>query len=166
MTPDQTTETGQKTVSPGTILRFISSQNLPIALKSVDIHEDGSIVRRDGGAPLSFEFEWRGMTFSGTVTPREERCNVIRLVTDLGTVPYSAEHADGRQRLMTLVRHGLRTDGVEIGVGPQQTLRITCESAPLPAPSTANHIVAQVTQMVLMNLPVFDALQAEVGYAS
>lgn len=164
MHQDQATDFEPEAVSPGKILRFISNQELPIALKSVDIGEDGSIVRRDGEAPLHFDFKWRGMTFSGTVAPRKEGGNVIRLVADLGTVPYSAEHADSRHRLMNLVRHGLDTEGARITVGEHQTLRIVCETDLSPAPTTANHIVAEVTQMVLTNLPVFDALQAEVGY--
>lgn len=164
MIQDQVSDFEKETVSPGMILRFISNQQLPITLKSVDVSEDGTIIRREDDAPLHFDFVWRGMTFSGSVEPHGDSGNVIRLVTDLGTVPYSAEQRENRQRLMNLVRHGVDSENTWITLGPRQSLRIVCEKRLSPAPKTANHIVAIVTQMILSNLPVFDALQAEIGY--
>ena len=84
------------------LIRFISSQPLPIMPLSVSIGEDGEIRRKDGTDPLRFTFRWREIAYTGTLRAAPEGV-FLSLIADLGVLPYSAEAPERRQRFLSLV---------------------------------------------------------------
>ena len=65
------------------LIRFISSQPLPIMPLSVSIGEDGEIRRKDGTDPLRFTFRWREIAYTGTLRAAPEGV-FLSLIADLG----------------------------------------------------------------------------------
>lgn len=52
--------------------------------------------------PMKFRFDWRGVTFAGDVGSAEPV--TVRLIGDLGGLPYSAEDANHRLSALDLLR--------------------------------------------------------------
>ena len=146
------------------LIRFISSQPLPIMPLSVSIGEDGEIRRKDGTDPLRFPFRWREIAYTGTLRAAPEGV-FLSLIADLGVLPYSAEAPERRQRFLSLVgrRSWSGRTGIGVEVTPRQHIVVVNQEQLMEPPYSANAIVGQVARMALTAAPVVNWLHDELA---
>jgi hypothetical protein len=146
------------------LIRFISSQPLPIMPLSVSIDEDGEIRRKDGTDPLRFTFRWREIAYTGTLRAAPEGV-FLSLIADLGVLPYSAEAPERRQRFLSLVgrKSWSGRTGIGVEVTPRQHIVVVNQEQLMEPPYSANAIVGQVARMALTAAPVVNWLHDELA---
>ncbi|MEN2979370.1 hypothetical protein P7L78_12925 [Tistrella bauzanensis] len=146
------------------MIRFISSQPLPIMPMSVSIGSDGEFKRNDSLQPLRFTFRWRNIAYTGTLRNAPEGV-FLSLIADLGVLPYSAEAPERRQRYLSLV--GRKSWSGRTGIGVEVTNRqhivVVNQEQLMSPPYTANAIVGEVARLALTAAPVVNWLHAEIA---
>jgi len=134
----------------------------PIDVNSVVIDEHGELERRAPKIPFSFSFRWRGTEFEGRVQ-QDGAGLCLLLKTELGTLPYSAENANLRSRVLAAIEDGPHSQRCGVTVTSHQTAELTRE-VPISAASglTAIALVTNVAIAVLGAAPYLDLL-SDVG---
>jgi hypothetical protein len=99
--------------------------------------------------PAVFRFDWRGMAVTGRLEAGQP--NQVRLIADLGPVPYTAEDPTRRAAALALDgRRHLRA------VNNRLMLAMT---EPLDGPSHVPDIVTAITLALIKARPAIDAAQ-------
>jgi hypothetical protein len=104
--------------------------------------------------PVNFRFSWREIPFTARIdefggSPR------LRLMCDLGPVPYTAEDMSQRTALMGLIQSGDLGDGARYVMGGERRVNLIGDAA---APEELNGmtIIATVTAFLLKLRPYID----------
>jgi len=87
--------------------------------------------------PMKFRFDWRGITFAGDVGPAEPI--TVRLIGDLGGLPYSAEDANRRLSALDLLR---QRQGPRFARTVSNRLTVSVSETTAEAPDTGQIITA------------------------
>ena len=123
----------------------IGEMQLPLDISSI-VHAQGGQLGSPVHPAFSFRFRYRDTAFTVRCQSGEERATAHVSAT-LGTMPFSAESAKGRQFLAQII------DGVNDHLGPIITRsrgRILLEAElNLPAPITAVGLVSGLTRLLL-----------------
>lgn len=136
----------------------IGDPSLPIELHSVRVGDGGTLAAREPKFPLTFRFGWRNSEFEGEIGRGDDGL-YLRLCAAVANVPYTAENASGRSRLL-----GVVTSPAESGIGTlrlmdDQSVVLSKEVAlPLKEGLTASGLVTQISVIVLALAPYLDLL--------
>lgn len=103
--------------------------------------------------PLQFTFRWRQRHVIARVIERDQK-PLLRLVTDLGVVPFSAENPHRRDQLLRLARPQHAPPNGHYALTDRQRL-MYCSETPLPEPVTGCCVVSNVTTALLSSRPYF-----------
>lgn len=98
--------------------------------------------------PINFRFQWQGIPFAARVVMTDDGATRLRLVGDLGPIPYSAEDARRRDRLLSLIRWHAAARPCRFAVGQRQHLNLLGD-ADVATPLTGTAIIAAATQLLL-----------------
>ncbi len=143
--------------------QVISEIQDPVEIGGIKINDAGEISRCAPDLPISFGFAWRGMTFDGEVA-QANGALILRISTDVATVPFSAENTDRRQQLLSLLKAseaGPRRASIALSPNNRLVLLRDIE-LPRDAGLTATSLVSHAAIAVLESAPYLD-LMAEQG---
>ena len=116
---------------------------------------DRRLTRLVPTPPINFRFEWQGIPFAARVAVTDDGAARLRLVGDLGPVPYSAENARGRNRLMSLVGWRDVANPYRFAMDRRQHLNLLGD-AEVDAPLTGAAIIATAAKLLLRAGPHLD----------
>jgi len=119
-------------------------------LGSVSAEAEARLAELQPKLPAIFHFDWRGIAVAGRLedgTPA-----TVRLVADLGAVPFSAE--DRARREAALALHGRR----QLRRTPSNRLTLTM-TEPVEAGNTMRAIVTAIALALIRGRPVIDAAE-------
>ncbi|HXP73724.1 MAG TPA: hypothetical protein VN823_06215 [Stellaceae bacterium] len=111
---------------------------------------------RLGPRPVEFRFTFREVPFSCTAERREGH-PVLTLTGDLGSLPYTAEGAERRQAVQTVVAAARRRSGLDWQVTAQQQI-VVRGGISLVLPLTPVAMVAGAVTLLLRARPFLDLL--------
>lgn len=117
-------------------------------LASVSAEAAARLAELTPKLPAIFHFDWRGIAIAGRLEAGEQ--TMVRLVADLGAVPYSAE--DRARREAALALHGRRQ--FRRTASNRLTLAMT---EPVEAGNTMRGIVTAIALALVKARPVIDA---------
>ena len=103
--------------------------------------------------PISFNFNWNEQLVAVRLFEIEDQ-TFIRLMTDLGSIPYTAENPPRRDRLLTLCHAGVELPQGGFSRTVHQRVIYWVE-APIERPLTGDRIVATCTSLLLQAKPYF-----------
>jgi len=108
--------------------------------------------------PLTFRFSWHGIRFVG-----HGAANVGHMVlgheADVATVPFSAENALARSRLLDFLARLGERDECRLAVTPQSIIRYH-GSAAIALPIIRVEVVVAAVALVLRTHPYFELVEA------
>lgn len=119
-------------------------------LASVSAEAAARLAELQPKLPAIFHFDWRGIAVAGRLEAGEQ--TMVRLVADLGAVPYSAE--DRARREAALALHGRRQ--FRRTAGNRLTLAM---AEPVEGATTMRGIVAAIALALIKARPVIDAAE-------
>ncbi|MFC4351177.1 hypothetical protein ACFOW6_06420 [Fodinicurvata halophila] len=134
-------------------LEISRDEELPLQLHHVELSESGEIRRRRKGADLTFSFVHRGMPFACECKTTDDP--VLKIVGELGKLPFTAESAKARRFLKHLA---IATGGLSKGhfaIIDDQDVRLLAEVVP-PQGLTPVSIIAALSAVLLEFKPFFD----------
>ncbi len=132
------------------IIAALGGFTLPLELDRPEIFGLGE--RR----PLAFRFTFREVPFSCTAT-RENGRPVLALTGDFGALPYTAEGAERRQAVQTVVATARQRSGLDWQVTPEQQI-VMKGGISLALPLTPVAMIAGAVTLLLRARPFLDAL--------
>lgn len=135
-----------------------TSETLP-DMNLVLADAEQSLTRLAPEPPINFQFRWQGIPFAARVDNTEAGLR-LRMVGDLGPVPYSAENAEGRDRLLSLVQWADADGTCRFVVGRRQHLNLLGD-ARITMPLTGTAIVATATNFLLQARPYIDLAEEQ-----
>lgn len=136
----------------------ISDPALPIELRSVSVNEAGGLARRERQLPLAFEFSWRDTEFQGVVR-ESDGAVLLELSIGIGRLPFTAEDASGRNRLLAVITNETDSRPGSLKVVRDSTVMLSKEVAlPSSEALTANGLVTNIAVAVLTLAPYLDLL--------
>lgn len=97
--------------------------------------------------PINFRFVWQQMGCVARVDKTDKGLR-LRLVGDLGPVPFSAESPDTRDRLLELARWSTRSAGCRFTVSPRRHLNLLGE-LPVTEPLTGAAILSAAVHFLV-----------------
>lgn len=109
--------------------------------------------------PINFRFVWHHMGCVARVDKTDKGLR-LRLVGDLGPVPFSAESPETRGRLLELARWSTRSAGCRFAVSPRRRLNLLGE-LPVGEPLTGAAILSAAVRF-LVDVKPYVALAREV----
>jgi hypothetical protein len=109
--------------------------------------------------PANFRFTWDGIDFAARIDATDAGAR-LRLVGDLGPVPFSVEGASARDRLLSLVRWGDAIGECRFVIGRRHHLNLLGE-APIATPLNGTAIVTTATNFLLHARPYIDLVQEQ-----
>ena len=131
-------------------IEALVTQNLPLEFGAVELDAEGCVTPRDPDQPLQFRFHYLGVPFNVEIAGGGR--NQIRLASDLGELPYTAESPTGRRYAQQLVRAASLLPHGRIFIDGRQ--HICLEAAcPRPSPCTIHQVFAAIAVMLLEALP-------------
>ncbi len=104
--------------------------------------------------PVNFRFHWREIPFTARIDDFSGQTR-LRLICDLGVVPYTAENPGLRQAMMGLVHTGDLGDGARYAMGGENRVNLVGD-APVPEDLSGTSIIATVTGFLLKLRPYID----------
>jgi hypothetical protein len=116
---------------------------------------DRRLTRLAPTPPINFRFQWQGIPFAARVVVTDDGATRLRLVGDLGPVPYSAENPRGRDRLMSLVQWRGAAKPCRFAMGQRQHLNLLGDTD-VAAPLTGTAIIAAAAKLLLQARPHLD----------
>ncbi|HLJ20815.1 MAG TPA: hypothetical protein VKU84_11485 [Stellaceae bacterium] len=106
--------------------------------------------------PVAFRFTYREVPFACTAT-RESGHPVLTLTGDFGALPYTAEGAERRQAVQTVVSAARQGSGLDWHVTPEQQIVMKGEIS-LTLPLTPVTMIAGAVTVVLRARPYLEVL--------
>jgi hypothetical protein len=140
------------------IIATLGGFTLPLELDRPEIFGLGE--RR----ALAFHFTFREVPFSCTAT-RENGHPVLALTGDFGAVPYTAEGAERRQAVQTVVAAAQQRSGLDWQVTREQQI-VMKGGISLTLPLTPVAMVAGAVTLLLRARPFLDALMEALAQES
>ncbi len=131
-------------------IEALAKQNLPLEFGAVEVDALGRVRRRDPAKPLHFRFHYLGVPFDVEIPGAES--TAIRLFSDFGELPYTAESPLGRHYAQQLVRLAAVLPHGRVLIDSRQHIRLEATCA-RPSPSTISHVFAAIAAMMLEALP-------------
>jgi len=123
----------------------IGEMQLPLDISSI-VHAQGGQLGTPVHPQFTFRFRYRDIAFTVRCRSGEDKAEA-RVSATLGTMPFSAESAQGRI-FLTQILQGL-TDHLGPVVTQSQGRILFDADLPLPAPITAVGLVTAVTRLLL-----------------
>jgi hypothetical protein len=128
----------------------------PIELGRIAVEADGQVRERDSAEPISFSFQYRGLPFAGEL--RDRASGQLRLVANLGKLPYTIEAPCARRLLRQLVIATHRLARGRFHISEDQDVLFVAE-AQAPAPYTPVRVIATVAVLVLAFKPYLELIE-------
>jgi len=144
--------------SIGIIARETAGSGLP-NFEVVLEEASQSLSRLVPRLPVNFSFRWKDIGFAGRVIASADGPR-LRLVGDLGPVPFSAESADQRHRLLSLVRWTDAAGTGHFAIGARHHLNLLGEAA-VAEPLSGVAIVTAATCFLLHARPYLDLAEEQ-----
>jgi hypothetical protein len=144
------------------------TEKLPIPLQRLKIDDEGNLTHHSEDGPVRFEFSFREIAFTGQFEERDGIAQ-LRLVGDLGNLPFSAEAKVARQNILAIVKSANQVTGDSFFVTEQGRLllrRAAMLEHPVTGPGlitgviSALHMINAYLDLVMMFRPVKRARQA------
>lgn len=135
----------------GNALGLVASAKMPIEIGDFSLDHDGKLSARVHDEPLTFSFRYRNFTFDGSIEPGQSA--LIRLKTDCGYLPYTAESPEARQCVREIIRESHRIPGARLYISDRQVISLESEAVP-PAPRTPVSVVATLVSLLLKSRPL------------
>lgn len=136
----------------------IGEPTTPIELRSVAIDDAGGLARREPEFPINFGFRWRNSEFQAVVRKVKGTLN-LELSTGLGRLPFTAEDAHGRGRLLSVITGEADERPGTLKVVRDSTVTLSKDvSLPSSGSLTAHGLVANLAVAVLTLAPYLDLL--------
>ncbi len=148
--------------APGAIKSIgeIGKTNGPIELHSVTVAPDGALKRQAPRLPMDFRFTWRDIDFQGDIDEWGQGVR-LRLQTDLGPLPYTAQDADARQNLIALITSAQSGEPCKLEIIEGQTVVLTNEiDLPGVQEFSVRGIVTHIAVLLLAVAPYLDFIAA------
>jgi type II secretory pathway component PulK len=117
-------------------------------------HAKDSLARMQPKLPANFRFRWRASQCQGRVDRLAGKLR-LRLVCDLGRVPFSAEDAKLRAQITALVRWSQSGAKYRFTVTAQQRLALIAENA-IAEPYAGEDALAQAIAILADARPLID----------
>jgi hypothetical protein len=111
---------------------------------------------RGDARPVAFRFTYREVPFACTAT-RESGHPVLTLTADLGALPYTAEGAERRQAVQTVVASAKQRSGLDWHVTPEQQI-VMKGGISLALPLTPVAMIAGAVTVLLRARPFLEVL--------
>jgi hypothetical protein len=112
---------------------------------------EAGLARLQRPPPISFRFAWCRIPFAGRIERAGDRLR-LRVAGDLGPVPYTAEGADVRQRLLSLIRWSRRGGDYAFVASERHHLNLVGETE-IAEPITGSGVLTGVTRLLLAARP-------------
>jgi hypothetical protein len=144
------------------------TEKLPIPLQRLKIDADGNLVHQSVDGPVRFEFSFRDIAFTAQFEERDGAAQ-LRLVGDLGNLPFSAEARIARHNILAIVKAANQVTGESFYVTEQGRLllrRAAMLENPVTGPGlitgvvSALHMINEYLDLVMMFRPVKAARRA------
>ncbi len=113
-------------------------------------------------APLTFQFKWENVVFSGHISNGGENHRLL-LLGDMGPLPFSAEDPSFRERLMKLVRWQPEKDHARFVLEPKRQHIYLMIDDVLQGELSGIQMIASTTQLLFHIRPYLE-LARDVGW--
>ena len=154
-------ETGVE--NPLAKLEFLAGQQLPIDIPSVEISTDGTPKARDPESQFAFSFVSFGIRFEATVE-RENEAHFLRVVGNLGPVPYRAEAPLLRSEILTIIRANAEYDVPIFLINALHQLLVRV-AVPVNPPLTAGTLIGAAVQALVIARPYLELIEQKFSEA-
>jgi hypothetical protein len=138
-------------VTRGSALGLVASAKMPIEIGDFVLDHNGQLTARFDDEPICFSFRYRNFTFEGSIEPGHHA--LIRLRTDCGYLPYTAESPEARQCVRQIIRESHRIPGARLRLSDRQVISLESEAVP-PAPRTPVSVVSTLVSLLLKSRPL------------
>lgn len=138
-------------------LDFLAAQQLPIDIPSVEISTDGTPKARDPESQFAFTFVSFGIRFEATVECENESL-FLRVVGNLGPVPYRAEAPVLRREILTVIRANAEHDVPIFLINALHQLLIRV-AVPVKPPLTASTLISAAVQALVIARPYLELIE-------
>lgn len=123
----------------------------PLDLIKVMEEAKATLARAAPKPPLSFRFRWQGQQYVGRIE-RGGGGLVIKLLGDVGPLPYSAENQKRRQGWISLANWRGGETEYRFGVTARRRLTLLAQR-PIGEPLSVVSIMAELTKMLVTTRP-------------
>lgn len=132
----------------------------PIEVGSVAVEANGRVRARGAEEPITFTFQYRGLPFAGELSDRAS--GRLRLVGNLGKLPYTIEAPFARRLLRQLVLATHRLARARFHISEEQDVLFIAE-AQAPAPHTPVSVIATTTVLMVTFKRYLELIEAATG---
>ena len=140
---------------PASALGLVASAQVPIEVGDFTLDHNGQLTARVNDEPLCFSFRYRSFTFDGSIEPGQHA--LIRLKTDCGYLPYTAESPEARQCVRQIIRESHRIPGARLSISERQVITLESEAVP-PAPRTPVSVISTLVSLLLKSRPLLSLM--------
>lgn len=113
----------------------------------------GELLKFECDLPCRFTFKVYGFPFVAVIDDVEGQ-NRLRLIGDVGTVPFSAEDAAARERILKLIGWGEASDQCRFSCSSSGRLAFLGETE-VPQPLTGRNVVTALVKYILRTRAYF-----------
>lgn len=110
-----------------------------------------------GRKRLAFSFRYRDLPFDAEVDLTNDM--LVRMTLPLGTLPFSAESAERRQCLRSVIDASRALPWAELSLSQRQEIALAATSVP-PMPCTPVSVVATVVSLLLKSWPLIELVKS------
>ncbi|TAN70272.1 MAG: hypothetical protein EPN20_05775 [Magnetospirillum sp.] len=133
----------------------LGGKALPIDLHTVWTDDDGHALTMGDGI-IQFDFGYRDVRFVGRLEQAERHAH-LKLVGDLGPMPFSAESPAARAGLARIIEAGNADLGTALFRVTLGRVLVGCD-IDVPVPVTATGLITSVTRFLLPTLPYLELI--------
>jgi len=138
-----------------TAIGLMARSRPPIGIGELALDRNGRLARRVEDEPLHFTFRYQGFRFDGSIEPGPGA--LVRLRTDCGYLPYTAESSEARQCVRQIVQESRRLGGARLLISERQVISLESEAVP-PLPRTPVSVMSTLVSLLLRNRPLLTLL--------
>lgn len=131
-------------------IEALTRQSLPLELDAVAFGAGGRMTRRPPGSSVRFRFHYLGVPFDVEVQGGGEAG--VRLTSDLGQLPYTAESPLGRRYARQVLRLAAALPFGRMFLDEDDHIRLEARSQ-RPKPASLDSVLAATAILVLSFLP-------------
>ena len=128
-------------------------QSLPLELGSIELTREGVIQSRGDDRPVTFSFNYHNYLFAGELADGQK--GRLRLVGNLGKLPYTVESPEGRSFLRQLTAATAAMPHGRFIITDHQDVQLLAEET-LPEPRTPVSFMATAAALLLEFKPFLD----------